>query len=290
MYTCHLMVVRRQRAERGRGLPNRLRRRAGLRPAAAADGTDRANPSHPAGALSLAQAAAVDGKRGTRQALGARCGTLGARGLRSPPRRRGRRAAGRSAGPLPRAAAHPSTAARVDRDSDRRPAARQRTAPRSTCSPTQSPASIEKTSYDALRVHHRRRRTPACRRRPTRALEGTRHMVLPFSRLGPFNFSAKINAGVSASSGEHLRAVQRRPRSHLAGLADGDARVFAGAGDRGRRRQAVLPRRPAAAYRHGARRRRRRRARVSSAPGTSRPATPAAPSSPATTRRSPGRA
>ena len=29
-------------------------------------------------------------------------------------------------------------------------------------------------------------------------------MVLPFSRLGLFNFSAKVNAGVSASSGEHV--------------------------------------------------------------------------------------
>ena len=43
--------------ERGGGLPNRLRRRSGLRPPAASDGTDRANSSHPAGALPLAQAA-----------------------------------------------------------------------------------------------------------------------------------------------------------------------------------------------------------------------------------------
>ena len=43
--------------ERGGGLPNRLRRRSGLRPPAASDGTDRANTSHPAGALPLAQAA-----------------------------------------------------------------------------------------------------------------------------------------------------------------------------------------------------------------------------------------
>jgi GT2 family glycosyltransferase len=36
------------------------------------------------------------------------------------------------------------------------------------------------------------------------ALDGTRHQVLRFERLGLFNFSAKINAGVAASSGEHV--------------------------------------------------------------------------------------
>jgi GT2 family glycosyltransferase len=37
-----------------------------------------------------------------------------------------------------------------------------------------------------------------------RALEGTKHQVLHFKRLGLFNFSAKINAGVAASAGEQL--------------------------------------------------------------------------------------
>ncbi|MEO7274563.1 MAG: glycosyltransferase, partial [Vicinamibacterales bacterium] len=37
-----------------------------------------------------------------------------------------------------------------------------------------------------------------------RALEGTRHQVLRFERLGLFNFSAKVNAGVAAASGEHV--------------------------------------------------------------------------------------
>jgi O-antigen biosynthesis protein len=37
-----------------------------------------------------------------------------------------------------------------------------------------------------------------------RALEGTRHHVLKFTRLGLFNFSAKVNAGVAASAGDHL--------------------------------------------------------------------------------------
>ena len=37
-----------------------------------------------------------------------------------------------------------------------------------------------------------------------RALEGTRHQVLHFERLGLFNFSAKVNAGVAASSGAHV--------------------------------------------------------------------------------------
>jgi len=62
---------------------------------------------------------------------------------------------------------------------------------------------VQKTSYDAyeLIVVADEGGVPAT---TTRALEGTRHTVLPFTRLGLFNFSAKINAGVSASSGEHV--------------------------------------------------------------------------------------
>ena len=37
-----------------------------------------------------------------------------------------------------------------------------------------------------------------------RALQGTPHQVLRFERLGLFNFSAKVNAGVAAASGEHV--------------------------------------------------------------------------------------
>ena len=37
-----------------------------------------------------------------------------------------------------------------------------------------------------------------------RALEGTRHRVVSLERLGLFNFSASINAGVAAAEGEHL--------------------------------------------------------------------------------------
>jgi GT2 family glycosyltransferase len=37
-----------------------------------------------------------------------------------------------------------------------------------------------------------------------RALEGTRHQVLRFERLGLFNFSAKVNAGVAAGAGDQI--------------------------------------------------------------------------------------
>ena len=37
-----------------------------------------------------------------------------------------------------------------------------------------------------------------------RALDGTKHQVLRFERLGLFNFSAKVNAGVAAASGDHV--------------------------------------------------------------------------------------
>ncbi len=62
---------------------------------------------------------------------------------------------------------------------------------------------VQKTTYDAyeLIIVADDTGVPAT---TTRALEGTRHTVLTFARLGLFNFSAKINAGVSASSGEHV--------------------------------------------------------------------------------------
>jgi O-antigen biosynthesis protein len=37
-----------------------------------------------------------------------------------------------------------------------------------------------------------------------RALEGVRHQVVRFERVGLFNFSAKVNAGAAASSGDHV--------------------------------------------------------------------------------------
>ena len=62
---------------------------------------------------------------------------------------------------------------------------------------------VQKTAYDAYEfiIVADDAGVPAT---TARALEGTRHTVLPFARLGLFNFSAKINAGVSASSGEHV--------------------------------------------------------------------------------------
>ena len=79
-----------------RRLPDRLRGRAGLRPSPAhcrsARAPDRGAP-HPADPVSLAEASAVDRERGSGQAVGARCGTAGARGLCAAHRlRRGRRA------------------------------------------------------------------------------------------------------------------------------------------------------------------------------------------------------
>jgi GT2 family glycosyltransferase len=62
---------------------------------------------------------------------------------------------------------------------------------------------VQKTSYDAYEfiVVADEAGVPAT---TTSALAGTRHTVLPFARLGLFNFSAKINAGVSAAAGEHV--------------------------------------------------------------------------------------
>ena len=62
---------------------------------------------------------------------------------------------------------------------------------------------VEKTSYDAYEfiIVADEAGVPAT---TTSALAGTRHTVLAFARLGLFNFSAKINAGVAASSGEHV--------------------------------------------------------------------------------------
>jgi GT2 family glycosyltransferase len=38
----------------------------------------------------------------------------------------------------------------------------------------------------------------------TRALEGVRHRIITYTREGTFNFSGKVNAGVAASTGEHV--------------------------------------------------------------------------------------
>ena len=139
---------------------------------------------------------------GTGQAVGARRRPAGARGLRPPQRHRRRGAAGRRPGPLPRPAPDSGSTARVDRHPDRRPVARRQ---RHACRPPgqRDPERRPEDAYDAYEiiVVADEGGVPAT---TTRALAGTRHTVLAFARLGLFNFSAKINAGVSASSGEHV--------------------------------------------------------------------------------------
>ena len=88
-----------------------------------------------------------------------------------------------------------------------------------------------------------------------RALEGTRHQVLRFERLGLFNFSAKINAGVAASSGAHVLLFNDDLEVSSPEWLTAMLEYLARARDRRGRREAPLSRRPAAARRHGARRR-----------------------------------
>ena len=66
---------------------------------------------------------------------------------------------------------------------------------------------VDKTVVRSLRADpcpEREPRRTRCSIRRARALEGTRHRVVSLERLGLFNFSASINAGVAAAEGEHL--------------------------------------------------------------------------------------
>ena len=66
---------------------------------------------------------------------------------------------------------------------------------------------IEKTTYDnyeLIVVVGGNSPPEALPDTTTRALEGTRHRIVRLDRLGLFNFSASINAGAVAASGDHL--------------------------------------------------------------------------------------
>ena len=198
MYTCHFMVIRRSCARGGRRVPDGLRGSAGLRPAAADDGADRATVHHIPRILyhwrKLPESTASAGQAKP-WALDA-----GRLALEDYVRRTGVEAdvAGRRARGLPRAApvrGTPLVSLVIPT------AGRLRTVggTASTCSRRPSAASSQKTAYDNYELDPRaERRTRPGLRRPAlpdstlRALEGTRHTHgLRFERLGPFNFSAK---------------------------------------------------------------------------------------------------
>ena len=198
-----------------------------------------------------------------------------------------RRAGRRGARPVPRPAPHPRSS-RSCRSSFRPPAGCGRWAASAVDLLAQAIASVDRADrLQALRVRRRRRRRRGAADDRARARRAPATSVLRFERPGPFNFSAKINAGAAAARRRAPRAVQRRPRSDDARMADGDAGVLTGAGDRRGRRKAALSRTagcstsawrsasPASPPTHSI-----------SIPGRL-PATPAAPSSPATIRPSP---
>ena len=274
MYTCHLMVLRRQRRGRGRRVPDGLRGRAGLRPGAAhliARRPHRPDPSHPAHPLSLAQAPAIDGQRGCRRSRG-----------------RSTRAAGRSRTTCGATRATPRCCRAERPDCTASAGAMRgtplvsiviptagtparRTATRSICSRRPSAASSSNTRYDHYEfiVVARRRRAAA---------RIYRHRRIARSRGRAIRCLSSSGSGCSTSRRASTPAPRRPTGDHLllfnddleviyAGLADGDARVLAGAGDRRGRPEAALSGRPAAARRHRARRGRRRRARVPPASG-----------------------
>ena len=262
---------------RCRRIPRRLRRRAGLRPAAAHDGSPARRTTR---SITFRASSITGASCPNRRPAPARP----SRGRSTPAASRSRTTSGATrcsadvlAGGAPGLyrvrRAHSRPAAGVDRHSDGRPAA---AAGRPAGRPARAGDPQHRRAHDVrpLRADHR----PRVRRRRARgrpldtsyARSRARASSSALERRGPFNFSAKINAGAAAASGEHLLLFNDDLEVIDAGLADGDARVFAGAGDWRGRRQAALSGRPAAAHRHGARRRRHRRARLSiSIPGVS---------------------
>ncbi len=109
-----------------------------------------------------------------------------------------------------------------------------------------------------------------------RALSGARHRLLAHAAGPAFNFSRKVNEGVAAAQGEHVLLFNDDLEVTDGRVAERDARVLAGPGDRRGRREAALPGRPPPARRHDPRRRRHRRACLPSASGSCRRATWAA--------------
>ena len=191
---------------------------------------------HPAHPLSLAQAAAVDRERRRGEAVGAGCGAAGARGhvRRTGARRRG--AAWRRAGTLPRPPPHPRRAARVDRDSDAPASCATCAASRATCSRRRSAASSSgptRPNGSSIVV------ADAAGVPPARSSARSRHAA-PRARApsgrGRSTSRAKINAGVAASAGAHVVLFNDDLEVDRRRLADGDARVLTGAGDRRGRR------------------------------------------------------
>ena len=205
MYTCHFMVIRRTLLDGDRRVPRGLRGGAGLRPAAAADGAHHEDPPHPARALPLAQAAGVDRQCRAGQAVGARrragsrwkttCGARGADAEVLP---------GGLPGRVPDQAADSRHAAGVDRDPDRRRATAPCGARRSTCCAAAIRSVVEKTAYRHYELIVVADAAGVLPGDASGRWKAPQHQVLRFERLGLFNFSAKVNAGVAASSGEHV--------------------------------------------------------------------------------------
>ena len=98
-------------------------------------------------------------------------------------------------------------------------------------------------------------------------------MLSRSSASGLFNFSAKHQRRRRGRVRRARRAVQRRPRGHLAGWLTAMLEYSQEPGVGAVGAKLLYPGRPAAARRHGARRRRRRGARVPSASRACRPAT-----------------
>ena len=163
--------------------------------------------SHPARALSLAQAAAVDGQRRTGQAVGARCGPLA---LEDHVKRNGI-----DAEVVPGAAPGLYRVRRRIRD---RPlvsiiiptAGRPRDIGGKPVDLLANAISsvMRKTAYDAYEfiiVADDAGVAPTT----AQALEGTRHSVLRFDAAWPVQLFRKINAGAAARGGRAPAPVQR---------------------------------------------------------------------------------
>ena len=220
MYTCHLMVVRRTADRGGRRVPERLRRRAGLRPAAAHDGAHERRASHSAHPLSLAEAAESTASAGQAKPWALDAGRLA---LEDYVRRSALDAEvlpGGAPGVYRVRRTHSRDAARVPRHSDGRQAQNRRREHRSTSLAQAIRSVVAEDDLRQLRVRPgpQRDRTPAdaarqrrCARSRARAIPSSRSSAWACSTSRPASTPAPRAAPASTSCSSTTTSRSSRP-------------------------------------------------------------------------------
>ena len=196
MYTCHLMVVRRQLVEEIGGFRQGFEGAQDYDLLLAPDGEDRSHPSHSARSLPLAQRTRVDGVAGRRSPGRSMPAVARSRSMRDAPGWPAEVLSGPQPGNVPIAPFHSERAARVDRDSDDRAAARPEAA---ICWPVVCEVSRRQHGADS-RSSSRPTTDQMSDSGKERARANCRTRSSTMSPRATFNFSHKVNEAVRQRS------------------------------------------------------------------------------------------